>query len=60
MEVLEVKVLGQWGTVCANGFGYEEASVACRMLGYQNQYVNLNALNLETRQHHIFFFVNLV
>lgn len=41
IELLEVKVFGRWGTVCADGFGYEEATVACRMLGYQNPYVYL-------------------
>ena len=25
-----------WGTVCNDGFGDEEARVACRMLGYQD------------------------
>ncbi|VDI01206.1 Hypothetical predicted protein, partial [Mytilus galloprovincialis] len=40
IEILEVKVFGRWGTVCADGFGYEEATVACRMLGYQNHNID--------------------
>ncbi|CAC5370694.1 DMBT1 [Mytilus coruscus] len=38
VELLEVKLFGQWGAVCADGFGYAEADVACRMLGYKESY----------------------
>ncbi|ELU00189.1 hypothetical protein CAPTEDRAFT_87486, partial [Capitella teleta] len=31
---LEVFYSGQWGTVCDDGFGSEEALVTCRSLGY--------------------------
>ena len=31
---LEVFHNGMWGTVCDDGFGTEEAKVACRMLGF--------------------------
>ncbi|XP_048254124.1 deleted in malignant brain tumors 1 protein-like [Haliotis rufescens] len=32
--VLELYYDGQWGRVCSTGFGVEEATVACRMLGH--------------------------
>ncbi|XP_048257946.1 uncharacterized protein LOC124119031 [Haliotis rufescens] len=32
--VLELYYKGQWGRVCSPGFGVEEATVACRMLGH--------------------------
>lgn len=32
---LEVKGGNQWGTVCDDNFGVEEASAACRTLGYR-------------------------
>jgi hypothetical protein len=34
---LEVYIHGQWGSVCAGEgeFGYLEASIACRSLGFQ-------------------------
>ncbi|XP_046573868.1 uncharacterized protein LOC124281912 isoform X2 [Haliotis rubra] len=31
---LEVKINGTWGTVCDDGFGRNDAKVACQMLGY--------------------------
>ncbi|XP_025100441.1 galectin-3-binding protein A-like [Pomacea canaliculata] len=31
---LEILYDGTWGTVCDDGFGQEEALVACRMLGF--------------------------
>ncbi|XP_076032517.1 neurotrypsin-like, partial [Oratosquilla oratoria] len=31
---VEVKYLGQWGTVCDDDFGIEEGHVFCRMLGW--------------------------
>ncbi|XP_071111387.1 uncharacterized protein [Haliotis cracherodii] len=33
--VLELYYEGQWGRVCSTGFGVEEATVACRMLGHK-------------------------
>ena len=30
---LEIKYKGVWGTICDDGFGPEEGSVACKMLG---------------------------
>ena len=43
---LEIYFLGQWGTVCANGFGRREADVACRQLGFTSadDYGNVNDL----------------
>ena len=31
---LEIYLNGRWGTVCDNGFGQEEATLACNQLGY--------------------------
>ncbi|XP_063448102.1 putative DMBT1-like protein [Mytilus trossulus] len=31
---VEINVNGEWGTICDDGFGDEEASVICGMLGY--------------------------
>ena len=31
---LEVYHDGEWGSVCSDKFGYHEAKVACRMIGY--------------------------
>ena len=30
---IEVQYQGQWGTVCDDGFGMDDARVACRMMG---------------------------
>ncbi|ELT93413.1 hypothetical protein CAPTEDRAFT_124945, partial [Capitella teleta] len=31
---VEIAHAGQWGTICDDGFGVEEADVICRSLGY--------------------------
>ena len=31
---LEIFVNDEWGTVCYDGFGLHDASVACRVLGF--------------------------
>ncbi|XP_071141697.1 scavenger receptor cysteine-rich domain-containing protein DMBT1-like [Mytilus edulis] len=33
---VEIKYRGEWGTICDDSFGDEEATVVCRMLGYHN------------------------
>ena len=33
---LEVYYNGQWGTVCIDNFGTEEASLACKQLGFNS------------------------
>ena len=32
---VEIRHDGQWGTVCDDEFGQEEAQVVCRTLGYR-------------------------
>ena len=32
---LEVSLQGVWGTVCDDGFSYNEAHVFCTLLGYR-------------------------
>ena len=31
---LEVFLYGEWGTICASGFGLIETLIACKQLGY--------------------------
>ena len=33
---LEVYYNGKWGSACSHKFGYPEANVACRMMGYSS------------------------
>lgn len=33
---VEIMYRGEWGTICDDRFGQEEAIVVCRMLGYHN------------------------
>ena len=32
---LEIYLDGQWGTICDDGFGSEDATLACNQLGYE-------------------------
>lgn len=32
--LIEVYHNGTWGTICRNGFGMDEANIACRQLGF--------------------------
>ena len=38
---VEVYCNGQWGTICDNGFGSNDALVLCKQLGYTG-YINYN------------------
>lgn len=33
---VEIMYRGEWGTICRDSFGQDEAKVVCRMLGYHN------------------------
>ena len=43
---LEIYLQGEWGTVCTDRFGKEEADVACRQLGFTgfNRFGNTHEL----------------
>ena len=32
---LEIYLNGEWGTICDDGFGHDEAILACNQLGYE-------------------------
>lgn len=34
---VEVSHEGQWGTICNNGFSVNDATVICRMLGFETE-----------------------
>ena len=42
---VEVYCNGEWGTICADGFGSNNASTVCKQMGY-NSYYNFNHLTL--------------
>ena len=42
---VEVYCNGQWGTICDNGFGSDDANIICKQLGYSG-YARMNYKNL--------------
>ena len=42
---VEVYCNGQWGTICSDGFGPDEANTVCKQLGYSG-YISYNELNM--------------
>ena len=42
---VEVYCNGQWGTICRNGFSFNDAQTICKQLGY-NYYYRYNHLSL--------------
>ncbi|XP_048254482.1 uncharacterized protein LOC124148917 isoform X3 [Haliotis rufescens] len=50
--VLELYHGGQWGSVCYTGFGVEEATVVCRMLGH-NTFGASSHLNTGSSSRHV-------
>ena len=43
---LAIYLNGVWGTICDNGFGTDEATLACQQLGYQAYSSITNAMGL--------------
>ena len=33
---LEIYLNGQWPTICDDGFGLDDATLACKQFGYEN------------------------
>ncbi|CAG2237291.1 Neurotrypsin [Mytilus edulis] len=40
---VEIMYRGEWGTICRDSFGQEEATVVCRMLGYHNSHYRIQS-----------------
>ena len=43
---VEVFCNGEWGTICSNGFGFEEGDTICRQLGYSDLSAIINPFSL--------------
>ena len=42
---VEVYCNGEWGTICSDGFGPDDADTICKQLGYSG-YITYNELNM--------------
>ena len=48
--LVEIRLFNHWGTICDDGFGPAEATVICRMMGY-NKLVYINFRALDNREY---------